>query len=111
MNSSFLSCFLHLCTYLCRFFQLSLTFSCSGEPSGNLTTLPKIIEFGVINDYSKSSAIHQLYPTKLYRDSKTTNNTQDDKTFNDFAEEFQPIRSAAAVAKHRIKDIANNENQ
>ena len=56
-------------------------------------------------------AIHQVYPTKLYRDSKTTNNTQDDKTFNDFAEEFQPIRSAAAVAKHRIKDIANNENQ
>ena len=48
----------------------------------------------------------------LHCDSmKTTSRTQDDKTLNVNAEEFRLKRSAVAVAKQRIKDIADNENQ
>ena len=56
--------------------------------------------------------IQLLHPMELHCDSKsTTSNTQDDKTLNVNAEEFQPKRSAAAAAEQRIRDIANNENQ
>ena len=36
---------LHLCTYLCYFLQLSLTYSFSGELSGNLISVPRIIDW------------------------------------------------------------------
>ena len=49
--------------------------------------------------------------TQRHLRHSTTNSTQDDKTLNANAEEFQPKRSAAAVAEQRIKDIADNENQ
>ena len=56
--------------------------------------------------------IQLLYPMELRCDSKTaTRNTQDDKKLNANAEEFQPKKSAAAVAEQRIKDNADNENQ
>ena len=56
--------------------------------------------------------IQPLYPMELHCDSETTtSNTQDDKTLNVNAEEFQLKRSAAAVAEQRIKKIADNENQ
>ena len=45
-------------TYLCRFFQLSLTSSSSAESSGNLISLPRIMEFGFNIEYSKSSSIY-----------------------------------------------------
>ena len=45
-------------TYLCRFFQLSLTPSSSAESSGNLISLPRIMEFGFNIEYSKSSSIY-----------------------------------------------------
>ena len=49
---------------------------------------------------------------ELQCDTKTTtSNTQDDKTLNVNAEEFWPKRSVAAVAKQRIRDIADDENQ
>ena len=57
-TSLFQAASLHLCTYLCRFFHLSLTFSSSGESFGNSISLPRIIEFGVNAEYSKSSAIY-----------------------------------------------------
>ena len=40
----------------------------------------------------------------------TTSNTQDDKTLNVSAEEFQTKRWAAVVAEQRIKIIADNKN-
>ena len=47
--------------------------------------------------------IQLLYTTELHCDTKTTtSNTQDDKTSNVNAEEFQPKYSAAAAAKQRI---------
>ena len=49
---------LHLCAYLYRFFQLSLTSSSSGKSSGNLISLPRIVEFGVNTEYPKSSSIY-----------------------------------------------------
>ena len=38
-------------------------------------------------------------------------NTKYDKTSNVNSQEFQPKRSAAAVAEQRIRNIADNENQ
>ena len=56
--------------------------------------------------------VQLLYPMELHCHSKlTTSYTQDDKTLNVNAEEFQPKRSAAAVAEQRIRDIADNKNQ
>ena len=42
----------------CRFFQLSLTSSSSRYSSSNLISLTRIIEFGVNNEYSKSSSTY-----------------------------------------------------
>ena len=55
--------------------------------------------------------IQLLYPIELHSDSKTTtNNTQDDNTLKVNVEEFCLKRLAAAVAKQRIRDIADNEH-
>ena len=56
--------------------------------------------------------IQLLCPMELPCNPKTTaSNAHDDKTLNVNAEEFWPKRSAAAVAKEIIRDIADNENQ
>ena len=56
--------------------------------------------------------VQLLYPVELLCESKTTtSNIQHDKILNANAEEFRPKRSAAEVAKQRIRDIADNENQ
>ena len=49
---------------------------------------------------------------ELHCDSKTTiSNTQDDKTLNVNAEEFQPKRLAAAVAEQRIRNFMHDKNE
>ena len=56
--------------------------------------------------------VQLLYPMELHCASMTTtSNTQNDKTLNIYTKEFRPQISAAAAAKQRICDIADNENQ
>ena len=62
----------YLCTYHCPFFQLSPTYSSSRESSGNLISLPRIIEFGVNTEYSKSSSIY--VNGRLFKLTSTSNN-------------------------------------
>ena len=64
---------MHLYTYLCCFFQLSLTSSSCRESSGNLISLPRIIEFVVNTEYSKSSSIY--VNGWLFRLTSKSNNT------------------------------------
>ena len=72
-NFLFQAASLHLCTYLGRFFQLSLNSSSSGKSSGNLISLPRIIEFVANNEYSKSSSAY--LNGQSFRFITTSNNT------------------------------------